>query len=84
MNELRARLKPRGYLVTMSVPAKTQDHAGQAWVGAFDYYALGKACDYLMLMTYDEHSQVSGPGPVASPTLGREGNQVCDNPDTKG
>ena len=66
MNELRARLKPRGYLVTMSVPAKTQDHAGQAWVGAFDYYALGKACDYLMLMTYDEHSQVSGPGPVAS------------------
>lgn len=66
MNELRARLKPRGYLVTMSVPAKTQDHAGQSWVGAFDYYALGKACDYLMLMTYDEHSQVSGSGPVAS------------------
>ncbi len=66
MNELRARLKPRGYLVTMSVPAKTQDHAGQSWVGAFDYYALGKACDYLMLMTYDEHSHVSGSGPVAS------------------
>jgi spore germination protein len=66
MNELRARLKPRGYLVTMSVPAKTQDHRGQSWIGAFDYYALGKACDYVMLMTYDEHSQVSGSGPVAS------------------
>lgn len=66
MNELRARLKPHGYLVTMSVPAKTQDHAGQDWVGAFDYYALGKACDYIMLMTYDEHSQFSNAGPVAS------------------
>lgn len=66
MNELRARLKPRGFLVTMSVPAKTQDHAGQPWVGAFDYYALGKACDYVMIMTYDEHSLVSGAGPVAS------------------
>lgn len=66
MNELRTRLKPRGYLVTMSVPAKTQDHRGQSWVGAFDYYALGKACDYIMLMTYDEHSLVSGAGPVAS------------------
>ena len=66
MNELRARLNPRGYLVTMSVPAKTQDHRGQSWIGAFDYYALGKACDHIMLMTYDEHSQVSGSGPVAS------------------
>ncbi|HXL04171.1 MAG TPA: glycosyl hydrolase family 18 protein [Bacillota bacterium] len=66
MNELCARLKPRGYLVTMSVPAKTQDLPGQSWIGAFDYYALGKACDYIMLMTYDEHSQISGSGPVAS------------------
>jgi spore germination protein YaaH len=66
MEELRARLRPRGYLVTMSVPAKTQDHAGQTWVGAFDYYALGKACDHVMLMTYDEHSQGSVSGPVAS------------------
>ena len=66
MKELSARLKAHGYLVTMSVPAKTQDHAGQAWVGAFDYYALGKVCDYVMIMTYDEHSQVSASGPVAS------------------
>ncbi|NLS45097.1 MAG: SH3 domain-containing protein [Firmicutes bacterium] len=66
MEELHARLTPHGYLVTMSVPAKTQDHQGQAWVGAFDYYALGKSCDYMMLMTYDEHSPVGGPGPIAS------------------
>ena|GEM_PF-144985 len=66
MQELAQKLKPRGYLVTMSVPAKTADHSGADWVGAFDYYALGRVCDRVMLMTYDEHSWTSGPGPVAS------------------
>jgi spore germination protein YaaH len=66
MTELAEKLRPRGYLVTMSVPAKTADHAGAGWVGAFDYYALGRVCDRVMLMTYDEHSKTSGPGPIAS------------------
>lgn len=66
MTEVAEKLKPRGYLVTISVPAKTADHAGAEWVGAFDYYALGRVCDRVMLMTYDEHSQTSGPGPIAS------------------
>lgn len=66
MQELAARLRPRGYLVTISVPAKTADHSGADWVGAFDYYALGRVCDQVMLMTYDEHAWSSGPGPVAS------------------
>lgn len=66
MRELAAKLGPRGYLVTISVPAKTADHAGADWVGAFDYYALGRVCDHVMLMTYDEHAWTSGPGPVAS------------------
>lgn len=66
MTELAARLRPRGYLVTISVPAKTADHATSTWVGAFDYYALGRICDFVMLMTYDEHAWTSGPGPIAS------------------
>lgn len=66
MQELAQKLKPRGYLVTISVPAKTADHSGADWVGAFDYYALGRVCDRVMLMTYDEHAWTSGPGPVAS------------------
>ncbi len=66
MDELAAKLRPRGYVVTISVPAKTQDYAGSTWVGAFDYYALGRSCDLVMLMTYDEHAWTSGPGPVAS------------------
>ncbi len=63
---LAANLRPRGYLVTMSVPAKTADHAASKWVGAFDYYALGRECDLVMIMSYDEHARTSGPGPVAS------------------
>lgn len=66
MEELAEKLRPRGYLVTISVPAKTADHAGTEWVGAFDYYALGRVCDHVMLMTYDEHAWTSGPGPIAS------------------
>lgn len=66
MQELRAVLAPKGYLVTMSVPAKHTDSPRSAWVGAFDYQALGKACDQVMLMTYDEHTSGTGAGPVAS------------------
>ncbi|NPV52861.1 MAG: SH3 domain-containing protein [Firmicutes bacterium] len=66
MQELAARLKPGGYLVTMSVPAKWGDSPASEWIGAFDYYALGRICDKIMIMTYDEHGPFSGPGPVAS------------------
>ncbi|MCR4426296.1 MAG: glycosyl hydrolase family 18 protein [Firmicutes bacterium] len=66
MKELRVELVPRGYRVTMSVPAKHKDNPTAAWVGAFDYYELGKQVDQLMLMTYDEHTSGTAPGPVAS------------------
>ncbi|HOB43482.1 MAG TPA: glycosyl hydrolase family 18 protein [Bacillota bacterium] len=66
MQELRSKLGPAGYKVTMSVPAKYKDSPSSAWIGAFDYYALGKVCDQIMLMTYDQHTSGTGPGPVAS------------------
>lgn len=66
MHDLAAKLKPGGYLVTMSVPAKWGDFPASNWIGAFDYYALGRICDKIMIMTYDEHGPFSGPGPVAS------------------
>lgn len=66
MKELAAALKPKGLLVTMSVPAKHTDSSKSAWVGAFDYRALGEICDQVMLMTYDEHTSGTGAGPVAS------------------
>jgi spore germination protein len=66
MKELAAELRPKGYLVTMSVPAKHTDSPKSAWIGAFDYHALGQICDQIMLMTYDEHTSGTSPGPVAS------------------
>lgn len=66
IRELSQKCRPQGLRVTISVPAKTADYASSVWVGAFDYRILGQWADRIMLMTYDEHSKVSGPGPVAS------------------
>lgn len=66
MKELRAALAPSGYRVTMSAPAKYKDAPTSAWVGAFDYYELGRVCDQVMIMTYDEHTSGTPPGPIAS------------------
>lgn len=66
VTELRAALKPRGLLLTMAVPAKTKDDPKASWSGAFDYSALGRSCDLLVIMAYDEHWSTSAPGPVAS------------------
>jgi spore germination protein len=55
-----------GYYVTLSVPAETADEPQNGWTGAYDYRALGRYADLLMIMAYDQHNQSSGPGPVAS------------------
>jgi cellulose synthase/poly-beta-1,6-N-acetylglucosamine synthase-like glycosyltransferase/peptidoglycan/xylan/chitin deacetylase (PgdA/CDA1 family)/spore germination protein YaaH len=57
MEQLRARLQPAGLLVTESVPADDS---------AYDLKRLGKICDYVVPMVYDEHYQSGEPGPVAS------------------
>jgi spore germination protein YaaH len=65
LEELAARLQPRGSLLTVSVPAKTNDR-GNAWSGPFDYRRIGQIADRVAIMTYDEHGFSSGPGPIAS------------------
>ncbi|KHD36296.1 chitinase [Clostridium acetobutylicum] len=66
MNELYSTLNPQGFYVTICVPAKTSDSPTAAWNGAFDYAALSKAADQVILMTYDEHYGGGSPGPIAS------------------
>lgn len=63
---LASRLRPMGYLVTISVPAKARENLESNWVGAFDYEALGQICDYIMIMTYDQHWKGGPPGPIGS------------------
>jgi hypothetical protein len=50
-----------GYYVTLSLPAETADQPGNPWTGAYDYRALGRLADLVMVMAYDEHSSDSAP-----------------------
>lgn len=59
-------LHPKGYIVSVAVPAKTTDNKSNTWSGAYDYSQIGKYSDSVILMAYDEHSPCDGPGPVAS------------------
>jgi spore germination protein len=65
--DLTRLLHQNGYYVTLSVPAETSNQPLNAWTGAYDYRALGKVADLLMIMAYDEHSVASSAGPVAGP-----------------
>jgi peptidoglycan/xylan/chitin deacetylase (PgdA/CDA1 family) len=57
MRELRAKLKPEGFLLTQSVPVGDS---------AYDLKSLAEINDFLVPMVYDEHYQSGPPGPVAS------------------
>lgn len=66
VKKLSMELKPLGYLVTVSTPAKTKENLESNWVGAFDYEFLGRYVDYLCIMTYDQHWRGGPAGPVGS------------------
>ncbi|MCL6638325.1 MAG: glycoside hydrolase [Firmicutes bacterium] len=66
LGELRDMFRPYGYLLTVSIPAKSSDDSQNAWSGAYDYRAIGRLADLVAIMTYDEHWSGGEPGPVAS------------------
>ena len=66
MRELYNTLHPAGFEVTMALPSKTRDSVTNSWSGGYDYAALARYTDQVMLMTYDEHWRGGPAGPVAS------------------
>lgn len=64
MKNLYNTLKPKGYIVSIALPAKTSEV--EKWVYAYDYAKLGSYSDQVILMTYDEHYPGGAPGPIAS------------------
>jgi hypothetical protein len=58
------RLHPKGKLVTVVVAPKTRD-VSTGWAAAYDYPALGKVVDYVMVMAYDYAWSNGDPGPIA-------------------
>lgn len=59
--ELALRLRPAGIQLSMAVPARTHTSGGQG----YDYGALARHLDFMVVMTYDQHWQGGAPGPVA-------------------
>jgi peptidoglycan-N-acetylglucosamine deacetylase len=57
VREVQATFKEKGWLVSVAVPFDDP---------SYDYAAYAKACDYLILMGYDEHWSTGNPGPIAS------------------
>lgn len=64
MKELSERLRPQGLTVAISVFPK-QDETTNDVAIAYDYAELAKYVDQIIIMTYDNHGEWSGPGPVA-------------------
>ncbi|BCJ88532.1 hypothetical protein skT53_35170 [Effusibacillus dendaii] len=60
---LRDRIRPRGLVLTVAVPAKTGEDI--PWWRGYDFGAIGSVVDYMFLMAYDWHHLASEPGPVA-------------------
>lgn len=64
--ELKTALKVKDKVLNISIPAKFVDYPSDLWSGAYDYSAIGKSADQIILMTYDEHGLGTTAGPVAS------------------
>lgn len=67
-------LRANGYVISIAVVPRMSDNAGptdyhkwifEYWRGAYDYKALGEIGDFVSLMTYDQHTHRTPPGPVA-------------------
>jgi spore germination protein YaaH len=57
VSEVHTTFKEKGWIVSVAVPFDDP---------SYDYARYAKACDYLILMGYDEHWSGSDPGPIAS------------------
>ena len=64
--ELGKALKAKDKVLNISIPAKFIDYPADLWSGAYDYAAIGKSADQIILMTYDEHGLGTTQGPIAS------------------
>ncbi len=66
VDELHKALKAKDKVLNISIPAKFIDYPSDLWSGAYDYSAIGKSADQVVLMTYDEHGTGTTQGAIAS------------------
>jgi spore germination protein len=74
VRRVAAKLHRDGRLLSVAVTPRFSDHYPDTrkaefrtgeWGAPFDYRALGQAADFVVLMTYDQHTAGTPPGPVA-------------------
>jgi spore germination protein YaaH len=67
-------LHANGFAISIAAVPRASEDVGpteyhkwiyEYWRGAYDYKALGEIGDFISLMTYDEHTHRTTPGPVA-------------------
>lgn len=64
---LARRLVPLAHALGLEVSVDvTFISSSELWSRCFDRPALADACDYVIVMGYDEHTSASNPGPVGS------------------
>lgn len=67
LEKLADSLHRKGRILTVCVPSKLSDDDDNDFSAPFDYEAIGKAADQVIVMMYNEHGWPgSGPGPVSS------------------
>jgi spore germination protein len=62
LESLRASLHAHGLLLTIAVPAKRSEWEAPG----YNFAEIGRICDAVTIMTYDEHYAGGEPGPIAS------------------
>lgn len=66
MQNLGDRLRAEGLILTTALAPKSSDNQSGILFEGHDYRALGRACDWILLMTYD-WGYVAGPPMAVSP-----------------
>ena len=69
-----AALHGAGFKLSIATVHKPSDYPGKGdfsrwfwenWRGAYDLGAIGRSADFISIMTYDQHTRLTPPGPVA-------------------
>lgn len=68
------QLHQKGYAISIAVVPRISDSYEneyerwyfENWSGAYDYQSLAQSSDFISVMTYDRHTSLTTPGPVAA------------------
>ena len=76
-----AALHAAGFAISIAVVHRTDEAAGptayhrflqESWRGGYDLAPIGRAADFVSIMSYDQHTRRTPPGPVAGLSWVRE------------